>query len=263
MEAVFKKNLKMERITRQGLQFDKYDVIDLAFNTGARLRFNNAEILTTYLIPSERNLEFKSAIQLIDKAYKKVKRFGVSNVLTEKKLSKLSMLRSLKKLIADSVQQKQYRMQAKDLFTKYVKLRSSGSPLLVRLFTEKCEFYEIVDPNQLKNFSNESDRCYSKIPTCHDAIKFWQSAQPNPDHIEKKDDFGLNCFNEIKRIIITYLLMCKNTSEMERGFSILDGRHKPVTDFSTICESIFLRQFAKNRELFKDSDIAKDILRQG
>ena len=262
MEAVFKKNLKMERITRQGLQFDKYDVIDLAFNTGARLRFNNAEILTTYLIPSERKLEFNSAIKLIDKAYKRVKRYGVSNVLTEKKLSKLSMLRSLKKLIAGSVQQEQYRMKAKDIFTKYVKLRATSSALLVRLFTESCEFYEILDPIQLQKFSNESDRCYSKIPTCHDAIKFWQSVQPNPDHLEG-DESGLICFNEIKRIIITYLLMCKNTSEMERTFSILDSRHKPVTDFSTICESIFLRQFAKNRKLFKDSDTAKEILRQG
>ena len=130
--------------------------------------------------------------------------------------------------------------------------------------TESSEIYEFVDQKLLENvLSMETKRCYTKIHTLSDAISFWHEVEPNEKKMGISDVASRAVFNDIKRIIIQLLMSCKNTSEMERAFSLLHSRTSSTTNFETARDSIFLRQLKKNKKLFSNSEKGKEILRNG
>lgn len=263
LEMMFHKTFKRKTTTRHGLTFYQYEIINLDVNKGARLRFNSAEQMTSYLIPSERNINFERAINIINKSSKQVKECGHSRVASSKKISKLNFLDSMKKMINKAVESHEYKEETRKTFTRYLKVASKASATLVKSFTELNEFYDLVDSAALEKFNSESDQCFSKVPTIHEAIMFWKSVTSNKDEIETSDDAAMKSFEAIKRTIIEYLLMCKNTSEMERSFSLLHTRHGPVTNFSTSRDAIFLRQFARQANLFNASVVGLAANRNG
>ena len=60
------------------------------------------------------------------------------------------------------------------------------------------------------------------------------------------------------------MLMCKNTSEMKRGFSILHTNHSktnPNQYLSSSRNSVLLEQFAKNFNLFYGTEMGLELCR--
>ena len=77
MEAAFRKTLQKETKQNYAFTYYEYRVENLHAQSGARLRMNQCELMGIFLIPSERKLDFARAINLIDKAFEKVKESGV------------------------------------------------------------------------------------------------------------------------------------------------------------------------------------------
>ena len=123
MEATFRKTLRRETKKNIAFTYYQYKVEDLPAKSGARIRMNACELMGIHLIPSERELDFAKAINLIDTAFEKVKQSGVQGVLDSEKLSKLNFLRSLKKIITDSIDENNYKEKAENIFLKYVRQR--------------------------------------------------------------------------------------------------------------------------------------------
>ena len=258
--------LSMNKVEKryQNQVYFQYKIEKLAAHRGGRLRFNGAEWLYTYLNPSERDMDFSSACKIIDTAINQIKKSGSEQIFTGKKLSKLSFLYCLKRLIDQSIKENQYKQKAKDLFNQYVMAVSKKSQLVINIMTETAEIYDFVDQELLKAWCNVySTRCYTKVFTTHDAIMFWHDAEPDLNKVKVDDTQSRAVFDDIKRIIIQLLLSCKNTSEMERSFSLLHNRTTSTSNFETARDSIFLRQLKKNKELFINSEKGKPILRNG
>ena len=167
----------------------KYKIVRPEANRGGRLRFNGAEWLYMYLNPSQRDMDFSSAFTIIDTAINQIKKSGSQKIFTGKKLSKLSFLNCLKDIIKQAMDENQYKRKAKDLFYEYVWAVSKKSKLVIDIMTEKEEIYAYVDQEYLNAWSNNhSERCYTKVPTTHDAILFWQDAEPDKNKVMKDDD---------------------------------------------------------------------------
>ena len=77
MEATFRKTLRRETTKNMAFTYNQYKVENLPAQSGARLRLNACELMGIFLIPSERELDFAKAINLIDTAFEKVKQSGV------------------------------------------------------------------------------------------------------------------------------------------------------------------------------------------
>ena len=248
----------------QNQVYFRYKIEKLEAHRGGRLRFNGAEWLYSYLNPSQKDMNFSSAFEIIDKAINQIKKSGSEKIFTGKKLSKLSFLYCLKRLINESIEENQYKQKAKDLFHEYVMTVSKKSKLVIEIMTKTAEIYDYVDQDFLKVWSNvDSVQCYTKVLTPHDAILFWYDAEPDVTKVGNEDTQSRAVFTDIKRIIIQLLMSCKNTSEMERSFSLLHNRTTSTTNFETARDSIFLRQLKKNKELFINSEKGKAILRNG
>ena len=261
---MFRLSMKKVEERYQNQVYFRYEIVKLESNRGGRLRFNGAEWLFTYLNPQEREMDFSGAIKIIDTAINQIKKSGSVGIFTGKKLSKLSFLHCLKSLINKSIQDNDYKQKAKDLFNEYITTVSKESKLLIDLMTKSYEIYEFVDQKLLENvLSMETKRCYTKIHTLSDAICFWYEAVPNEKKMGISDVASRAVFSDIKRIIIQFLMSCKNTSEMERSFSLLHSRTSSTTNFETARDSIFLRQLKKNKKLFSNSEKGKEILRNG
>ena len=123
MEAAFRKSLRKEKKQIAAFTYYQYIIEDLPTQSGARLRMNPSEVMGIFLLPSERNLDFANAISIIDTAFQKVKESGVPGALDSEKLSKLSFLRSLKKMITDSITSHDYKSKAEETFMNYARQR--------------------------------------------------------------------------------------------------------------------------------------------
>ena len=250
--------------TYQNQVYFQYKIVKLEAHRGGRLRFNGAEWLYAYLNPSQRDMDFSSALKIIDTAIHQIKISGSEKIFSGKKLSKLSFLFCLKRIIKQSIAENDYKQKAKDLFNEYVMTVSKQSKLVIGIMTKTAEIYDYMDQELLKLWSNaKSAQCYTEVLTTHDAILFWKDAIPDDEKVLNDDIQSRAVFMDIKRIIIQLLMSCKNTSEMERSFSLLHNRTTSTTNFETARDSIFLRQLKKNKELFLNSEKGKKILRNG
>ena len=128
----------------------------------------------------------------------------------------------------------------------------------------KDGIYALVDIDSAA-IQQQSMHCWTQIPTTMDAIVWWHYVKGNKATVIN-DPFAVKCFEELKRIIIQFLLMCKNTSEMERGFSILHTNHSktnPNQYLSSSRNSVLLKQFAKNCRLFDQTEMGVELARKG
>ena len=141
----------------------------------------------------------------------------------------------------------------------------TGSPIVLKAFM-KDGIYSLVDPESIFKFDNMRFNCWTQCPTTFDAIMWWHNVKGQPGTVPTNDPVAQDCFNQLKRIIIQFLLMCKNTSEMERGFSILHTNHSktnPNQYLSSSRNSVLLRQFAKNFNLFHGTEMGLELARKG
>ena len=139
----------------------------------------------------------------------------------------------------------------------------SGSQTVLNAFV-KDGIYSLVEPTDCQIESSRN--CWTKYPTTMDAIMWWHSVKGNKKTVPASDSVAKDCFNQLKRIIIQFLLMCKNTSEMERGFSILHTNHSktnPNQHLSSSRNSVLLKQFAKNLNLFHGTEMGVELCRKG
>ena len=74
VEAMFRLKLTRVKVARHNCTYFQYKITELDGRTGARLRFNANEWVTCFLIPSEREIDFSSAIGIIDDAMKVIKK---------------------------------------------------------------------------------------------------------------------------------------------------------------------------------------------
>ena len=144
----------------------------------------------------------------------------------------------------------------------------SGSQTVLNAFL-KDGIYSLVevDCQTVKHLlETTSKNCWTKYPTTMDAIMWWHSVKGHEETVPANDSVAQDCLNQLKRIIIQFLLMCKNTSEMERGFSILHTNHSktnPNQYLSSSRNSVLLKQFAKNHDLFHGTTMALEMCRKG
>ena len=108
-------------------------------------------------------------------------------------------------------------------------------------------------PRALEGRALEGRECYSTRLTPNELATYWTTF--NPISWKKDSDF-MKRYEDIRKIILRFLLMDRHQSEIERLFGGMenDSRGKPSIKYDTLLEHMIMKSFKKNQEMFAGSD---------
>lgn len=229
--------------SEDGIDYQSYQVIKQP-NTGARQRINDYDLITIFLIPAHREMNFKQITDMTGDAIERLKK----ETQTSEIKSKIQFLHAVHSLIDKFVEEQDIFNQTKSLFKELFKRTHPSDTYLFGALAS--EFYEkLVDEEKMKKFiENHTNNCFSGCMTVKNALEFWC----DPRSISGRCD---NRQTEIQCTIIRFLMSSKNSSDVERNFGVMKRNchhSRPNLKSKNWHNEAFLRELKRQNQIFID-----------
>ena len=215
--------------------------------TGMKPRFFDGELLTMYLTPSQRKMNFHHLTSKNHEAINRLKTLDQNRTVQ----SKINYISKLNELIDDYCHQEKPFEKAKKLFSNYVVALYPTHAKILKNFT--LNIYDDTDTMNalgefIANAENEPKECYSGEMTIRKAIEFWL----NPSSVQLgtgEADMGYL----VRYAAVNFLLIKKNQSAMERTFgkikrSAMSSRNN--LKHESALREVIVREFKNNAAIF-------------
>lgn len=235
---------KGRMVEEKGISYQTYTIVEQS--SGAKQRTSPSDLVTAFLIPELRNMEFVPILKMTEDAIDRLKDEDPSS----ETLSKIQFLFEVQTLIREFVKEQKVVEKTQKYFEELFRRTHPDEQFLFGEIAKN--FYEKrVDQEKLKEFIKQNEGksdCFSKCMTVETALKFWR----NPEVISGSCD---NRGADILCTIIRFLMSSKNSSNVERDISTMKRnchQNRPRLKSENWHNEAFLREIRRQRQIFND-----------